>query len=94
VVDSGSIEDSQTNLSRIELLAAVEHERWSHWQRFVHEQCRLDRDGSLVIPPELARKWERQFSTPYDSLTEEEKESDREQVRRYLPMIDRTLDAS
>jgi hypothetical protein len=23
----------------IETLAAVEHERWSHWQRHVHSQC-------------------------------------------------------
>lgn len=27
------------------------------------------------------------MNTPYSALSEEEKESDREQVRRYLPII-------
>ena len=40
----------------VDELAAIEHERWAHWQRYVQ-------------------------------LTEREKASDREQVRRYLPVI-------
>jgi hypothetical protein len=48
-------------------------------------------DGSLVLPAELVRRWEHQMATPYDKLGEAEKESDREQVRRYLPSVVRTL---
>jgi hypothetical protein len=71
----------------VETLAAVEHERWSHWQRYVHSKCERLPDGSLRIPVEFVDRWERQMDTAYADLTETEKESDREQVRRYLPLI-------
>jgi len=32
------------------------------------------------------------MNAPYNQLSDEERESDREQVRRYLPIIARTLD--
>lgn len=73
--------------TELELLAKAEHERWSHWQRYLHSKGERRPDGCLVLPAELADHWERQFSTPYQELSEEEKESDREQVRRYLPII-------
>lgn len=71
----------------LEELAAVEHERWSHWQRYVHGKCQLQQDGSLLIPSELVAQWKRQMETLYDDLTEAEKQSDREQVLRYLPVV-------
>ena len=72
----------------LETLASVEHERWSHWQRYMHSKCIPQGDeGALLIPAELAKQWEKQIATPYSELTEEEKESDREQVRKYLPLI-------
>jgi hypothetical protein len=52
----------------IEELAAIEHERWSHWQRYVHAKAVRRPDGSLVLSAELV---------------------DREQVRRYLPVLKR-----
>ena len=67
-----------------EVIAAIEHERWSHWQRYLHEQCAVNEDGSLTIPAELAARWARQMNTPYDALTEKEKDSDREQADAYL----------
>jgi hypothetical protein len=73
--------------SIIDDLAAIEHERWSHWQRFVHSNAVRQADGSLIIPPELVAKWNRQIATPYAALSEAEKESDKEQVRKYLPLI-------
>lgn len=76
----------------LEELAASEHERWSHWQRYLHDQCVPGPDGSLVIPGDKARRWSTQMSTPYSELSDEERESDREQVRRYLPIIARKLD--
>ncbi len=71
----------------LEELAAVEHERWSHWQRYLHAQCEPGADGSLTIPADQVRNWTRQLNTPYAELTEKEKDSDREQVERYLPVI-------
>jgi hypothetical protein len=77
--------------SLIEALAAVEHERWSHWQRYMHAQCQCQDDGSLTIPADLVVRWTTQMSTPYSGLSETEKESDREQVRRYLSTIESAL---
>ncbi|TQK29868.1 hypothetical protein [Arthrobacter sp. SLBN-53] len=71
----------------VDELAAVEHERWAHWQRYVHDNCERQQDGSLVIPAGLAARWEAQIETPYVELTERERDSDREQVLRYLPVI-------
>lgn len=79
--------------SLIEELAAIEHERWAHWQSYVHEHGSRREDGSVVIPAELVHQWERQMSTPYDELREDEKASDREQVARYLPLIRSRLQA-
>lgn len=78
----------------LEELASVEHERWSHWQRYLHAQCLRNSDGSLTIPSELVRRWEVQMNTPYSELSEKEKESDRDQVRRYLPIIVNVIGSS
>lgn len=74
---------------RREQLAAIEHERWADWQRWMHAQCsqyELD-SAALVIPPALVQRWERQIRTKYEDLSEEEKRSDREQVDRYWPLL-------
>jgi hypothetical protein len=80
------------NRSLIEELASVEHERWSHWQRYLHQQCVPGPDGSLTIPADFVRHWTTQMNTPYKQLSEKEKDSDREQVQRYLPIIAAALE--
>lgn len=77
----------------IDRLADAEHGRWAHWQRYVHDQCERRQDGSLVIPAHLVDRWENQIATSYADLSEAEKESDKEQVRRYLPIIAEALNA-
>lgn len=73
--------------SLTEQLAAIEHERWSHWQKYLHGKCIANPDGTLTIPKDLVEKWSRQAAMPYADLGDAEKDSDREQVRRYLPVI-------
>lgn len=75
----------------IDELAAIEHGRWAHWQRYVHDKGQRQTDGSIILPADLVDRWERQISTEYKDLTNEEKESDREQVRKYLPLLTRWL---
>ncbi|MGH2842205.1 MAG: hypothetical protein ACRDKL_01280 [Solirubrobacteraceae bacterium] len=75
----------------LEGLAALEHERWAHWQRYLHSKCIPGDDGSLTIPADLVTRWTAQISTPYVNLSETEKESDREQVRQSLELIDAAL---
>lgn len=71
----------------IEVLAAIEHKRWADWQRYVHGEGTLAENGDLIIPAQLVSGWERQIATSYSELTEAEKESDRKQVREYLPIV-------
>jgi hypothetical protein len=86
------ISEIKTRLNRLaDELASVEHERWAHWQRYMHDQGERLSDGSLLIPAELVNRWESQIARPYSKLEENEKASDREQVRRYLPLIVQAL---
>lgn len=78
--------------SILEDLASIEHARWSHWQRYMHSKGKRLKDGSLILPAELVSLWEHQIETPYAELSEKEKESDREQVRKYLPVVLGVLD--
>lgn len=82
---TNSIEHTLSRL--VEALAEIEHQRWAHWQTYVHSNASRQDDGSLVIPASLASHWERLIATPYQALTEQEKASDREQVQRYMPLI-------
>lgn len=71
----------------LEPLAAAEHERWAHWQRYMHSKGIRQPDGSLLLPADLVVRWEAQIGKKYADLTEAERESDREQVRKYLPIV-------
>lgn len=84
------------NEELFEKLAAIEHERWADWQRYVHSKCvrviDVEEDGTetlreVTLPVELFQHWERQINTPYDELTEDEKDKDRDQVHRYWDLI-------
>jgi len=68
---------------QIEKLAAIEHERWADWQRWCNSEIRANAND--IESP--LRRWDKQIETPYEQLSEREKDSDREQVRRYLPII-------
>lgn len=72
----------------VDRLAAIEHERWSHWQRYMHSKATRQADGALLLPPDLVARWEKQIETPYAKLPADEQESDKEQVERYLPIIE------
>jgi predicted DNA-binding helix-hairpin-helix protein len=77
-----------TNEEMMEKMAAIEHERWAKWQKYIHSKILPSKDDDLmIIGSEFVERWERQINTPYEQLSEKEKESDREQVRPYLDLI-------
>lgn len=78
----------------LETIAAVEHQRWAHWQQYLHDQCTAGEDGSLIIPAQLVMKWKHQIEAPYTELSDEEKESDREQAREYIAALRRVVENS
>ena len=66
-----------------EFLAALEHEQWSHWTKYMLEVLGLSAvpKGLKESNPKAAEsleRWHRQIETDYDELTEKEKDSDRE----------------
>jgi len=72
----------------IEAGADLEHDRWARWMQYLFSCCKRNPNGSMTIPPSLAQRWERQCATKYNDLPENEKESDRKEVRKYLPLLE------
>lgn len=83
--------------SRLEALAALEHEQWAHWTRHMLDVLN---PALLEVPwapkgedPFLDRawrawcRWNSQIRTPYADLTEAEKDSDREWARKVLEVL-------
>ncbi len=75
----------------IEQLADKEHASWARWMKYLFDQCKAQPDGSLRLPLRFALHWQRQVVTPYATLSEREKQSDREEVAHILPIIDEAL---
>ena len=73
----------------IEKLAAIEHERWADWQKYLHSRGieESQGEGYLCLPMGLVKNWTRQIETPYEKLSEYEKQSDRDQAVRYFHLI-------
>ena len=72
----------------LEVLAALEHGRWSDWQAYVHSRAEwMTTHGPVMLSGPLVLGWQRQIATPYADLTEQERDSDREQVMRYWPLL-------
>ena len=78
-----------------EKLAALAHEQWSGWMKYLFRQCRegiyFDESGvaeaAVVIPHAAVERWKRQMNTPYADLPLEEKLSDREEADRVLALL-------
>ena len=69
-----------------ELLAEAMHKAWSDWMWWMLEVSE-EKDGSVVIPPDKVERWKRQSVTLYKDLSEEEKQSDRDVVDKYILKI-------
>ncbi len=76
-----------------ESLADLCHRQWSGWMHYIFEksiQYELTEDqyyeGALVIPKCLVERWRRQMRTEYNSLSEDEKNSDRRQADKFLQL--------
>lgn len=78
----------------LEKLADAEHTSWAHWMKYLFSKCTVDPSGNYVIPKELVDRWQRQLNTSYADLSEREKESDRDEVRKILPIIETYYRAS
>lgn len=65
----------------LEMLAENEHATWSSWMLYLFDVSIKNEDGTVTIPRWAVDGWARQANTEYADLSEDEKESDRKEVR-------------
>jgi hypothetical protein len=70
-----------------EQLAALAHEQWAAWMKYLFEKSIDGGDGSVEIPALYVARWKRQMNTSYLNLSEKEKESDRAEADKVLRVI-------
>jgi hypothetical protein len=63
-----------------EKLAALEHQQWSHWTKYLI-------DSGLITDAAKIAHWERQINTPYYELTEAEKDLDRKWADKVIEIL-------
>jgi len=71
----------------IEILAATMHDVWARWAKYFIESCSTNSNGQLILPANRVAIWKRQMETPYQYLTEADKERDRKIAREVLEVI-------
>lgn len=67
----------------LEALAALEHEQWVHWTKYLLDTL-VRRYPFLADHDPDVRRWREQIATPYADLTEHEKDSDRFWARKAM----------
>ncbi len=76
-----------------EKLAELMHEIWARWMEHVFRQS-VAQGEAMLIPVWAVERWARQMVTPYDELSEKEKDSDREVADKVLALINECFAAS
>lgn len=75
-----------------EQLADEQHAIWSHWMKYMFSCGAYQSNGAWVMPAEKVERWQRQMDTPYDDLTDKEREFDRHQADKVLAVVQPELD--
>ena len=70
-----------------EHLAALAHDVWAGWIRYMFYVNKYESDGKLVLDEYYVKRWQRQAATTYWELTESEKTSDRKEADRVLALL-------
>lgn len=74
-----------------EKLAALCHDQWCGWMKYLFGKCEIlpngDKGDLAVIPEWAVQRWRRQMETIYSELPEKEKESDRTEADRFFSML-------
>jgi hypothetical protein len=70
-----------------EELAALAHDQWAGWMRYLFDLSRDNPDGTITVPSKLVERWRRQMATPYAQLPPNEQDSDRVEANRVLAVL-------
>lgn len=72
----------------LEKLAALAHEQWSGWMRWIFGKCVTNLEpGCMIIPRQAVDRWKRLMNTPYAQLSEDEKQGDRADASAVLDLV-------
>ena len=71
-----------------EKLVEIQHEIWAHWMDYMFTCGRFNGDGTWTVPADKVSRWRQQIIMPYHQFPEETKQSDREQVDKFWPLIE------
>lgn len=63
-----------------ELFADLAHKQWSGWMEYLFSKC----DTNFTLPEWAVERWQRQMKTEYANLSEEEKNSDRDEADKMI----------
>jgi hypothetical protein len=74
--------------SMLEKIAALQHEIWSHWMKYLFEVSIHNDDGSVTIPSDKVERWVRQINTNYEDLPVEEQAGDLEQAVKVVSELE------
>ena len=74
-----------------EKLAALCHEQWSGWMKYLFSKCSRMEFGSWIIPRKDVEHWQRQIGLPYARLRDDEKNSDRKEADRIIVVLAASL---
>lgn len=70
-----------------EKVAKLCHEQWSGWMKYLFSKSETN-SGKVIIPKWAVERWTRQMETSYSKLTDEEKESDREEADKFIKLFE------
>jgi len=70
-----------------EQLSELAHNQWSDWMKYLFSKGIFNEDGTWTMPKWAVDRWNRQMNTNYQDLSNEEKESDRNEADKMLEII-------
>ncbi len=74
-----------------EELAELCHRQWVGWMKYLFSKSIpykpgeiQNHEGAHIVPKWAVDRWQKQMNTPYNDLSEDEKESDRKEADKFL----------
>lgn len=74
-----------------EKLAELAHNQWAGWMEYLFLKSKQV-DGCVIIPAWAVDRWRRQVATRYSDLSEDEKNSDRNEADRFLSLFNAEIE--
>lgn len=74
-------------ISKVEMMADAQHEIWSHWMEYMFTKGTFNEDGTWTMPAWAVERWSRQMKTPYQDLSDKEKQSDRDVIAEFMSWV-------